>query len=59
VPMLTGTVAFSALIIDISYGFFDPRVCHTQGRHRPRWAPSERGPGARQDRCMTHLAVIE
>jgi ABC-type dipeptide/oligopeptide/nickel transport system permease component len=29
VPMLTGTIVFSALIIDISYGFFDPRVRYT------------------------------
>jgi hypothetical protein len=29
VPMLMGTTVFSALLIDISDGGFDPRVCHT------------------------------
>jgi hypothetical protein len=35
-PRLMGTVVFSALIIDISDGFFDPRVRYTSGCHCPR-----------------------
>jgi hypothetical protein len=33
VPMLMGTVVVSALIINISDGFFDPRVRYQEGRH--------------------------
>ena len=62
--MPMGTVLFSALIIvlmnliiDISYGFVDPRVCYQVGMPF-----SKRGTfaaRARQDGCMTHLSVIE
>jgi ABC-type dipeptide/oligopeptide/nickel transport system permease component len=47
--MLMGTVLFSALIIvlmnliiDISYGFVDPRVCYQVGVPFARGAPSQR-----------------
>jgi hypothetical protein len=35
-PRLMGAVVFSALIIDFSDGFFDPRVRYTQRCHCPR-----------------------